>query len=136
MVRGSKLKKKPVEITSFKILTNIYSFEPADDCGFTGVTNKEAIREDYEKYRGETQSRNESVFNALSGLKRIVLGSVFERHFEAATAEDAETDWERLSAYKNEAVYVRSRQQSVRVIYQIQVLQKLHASLQVKVPYT
>jgi len=85
-----------------------------------GVTNKEAIREDYEKYRGETQSRNESVFNALSGLKRIVLGSVFERHFEAATAEDAETDWERLSAYKNEAVYVRSRQQSVRVIYQIQ----------------
>ena len=89
------------------------------------MTNKEAIREDYEKYRGETQSRNESVFNALSGLKRIVLGSVFERHFEAATAEDAETDWERLSAYKNEAVYVRSRQQSVRVIYQIQVQQKI-----------
>ena len=89
------------------------------------MTNKEAIREDYEKYRGETQSRNESVFNALSGLKRIVLGSVFERHFEAATAEDAETDWERLSAYKNEAVYVRSRQQSVRVIYQIQVLPEI-----------
>lgn len=86
-----------------------------------GVTSKDAIREEYDKYRAETQSRNENVFNALSGLKRLVLGAVFERHFDAAaTGDDTETDWERLTAYKNEAVYLRAHQNCVRVIYQIQ----------------
>ena len=86
------------------------------------MTSKDAIREEYDKYRAETQSRNESVFNALSGLKRLVLGAVFERHFDAAaTGDDTETDWERLTAYKNEAVYLRAHQNCVRVIYQIQV---------------
>lgn len=86
-----------------------------------GVTSKDAIREEYDRHRSETQARNETVFTALSGLKRLVLGAVFERHFDAAAnGDDTETEWERLPAYKNEAVYLRAHQNCVRVIYQIQ----------------
>ena len=86
------------------------------------MTSKDAIREEYDRYRSETAARNETVFTALSGLKRLVLGAVFERHFDAAAnGDDTETEWERLPAYKNEAVYLRAHQNCVRVIYQIQV---------------
>jgi len=125
---GPGLKLRDAPITSnftLTVLVDADVYVPRhkfnNDQKAKGVTSKDVIREEYEKYRGETQSRNETVFVALSGLKRLVLGAVFERHFDAAAlGDDTETEWERLTAYKNEAVYVRAHQNCVRVIYQIQ----------------
>ena len=119
---GLRLRNEPIAPYTLTVLIDTDTYIPRYK--FTNKEkskglSKDEIKEEYDKYRAESFEKNDEIFAMLSGLKRLVLGTVFEHHFDAAVAEK-ETEWMTLKAYKGEAVYVRADEQCVRVIFQIQ----------------
>jgi len=122
---GLSLRAEPIPPYTLTVLLDTETYVPRKQFSANHKSKglgKDEIKEAYETYKTDTFDQNDRVFSVLSSLRRLVLGAVFEHHFDAAVKEDvaAETEWMTLKAYKGEAVYVRAAHHSVRVIYQMQ----------------
>jgi len=119
---GISLRSEPLPPYTLTVLVDLNTYVPRKLFSTNQKSKglgKEEIKEEYEKYKADSFEQHDKAFSMLSSLRRHVLATVFEHHFDKAVAEE-ETDWMTLKAYKGEAVYVRAAQQTVRVIYQIQ----------------
>jgi len=124
--QGLTLRAEPIAPYTLTVLLDVNVYTPrklfTNNHKSKGLS-KDEIKEQYEKYKAATFEQHDKAFSMLSSLRRVVLGTAFEHHFDKAVSEeegDQETDWMTLKAYKGEAVYVRAVHQAVRVIYQIQ----------------
>lgn len=104
--KGLSVRPEPIPPYTLTVLLSADTYTPrklfTNNHKSKGLS-KEEIKEEYEKYKAATFEEHDKVFSMLSSLRRLVLGTVFEHHFDKAVAEeesDQETEWMTLKAYK------------------------------------